>query len=237
MIREKKIFLFLFLLAFTYTSGVKADDAPTATPKMTIDTNTGSEENTDYTGSAPITAHFTSNVENLGNYTALYEWHIYEAGKPNSPYVIRYDENIDYTFVKSGTSYITLSITFVNNTDTIEFDQDSPFSITASESVLKVPNAFSPNGDGQNDVFKVKDGYTSIIKFHGYIFNRWGKKLFEWTDISQGWDGKYNGSDVADGVYFCKIEAMGADGKKYHIQKAINLLRGYNENTSSTTSN
>ena len=66
-----------------------------------------------------------------------------------------------------------------------------------------------------------------IVKFHGYIFNRWGKKLFEWTDITTGWDGKYAGHDVADGVYFCHIEATGADGRKFKIKKAINLIRKY----------
>jgi len=211
------------------------EEYPSASPKMAIETTDGSTEETEYSGSAPIVAHFTSNVENLGDYTALYEWHIYETNKKENPYIVRYDANMDYTFLKSGTSYISLAISFVHGTDTLTYEMDDPFSVTASESVLKVPNAFSPNHDGFNDVFKVKDGYTSIVKFHGYIFNRWGKKIFEWTDPSKGWDGTDGGHDVAVGVYFCKIEATGADGKQFHIHKAINLLRGYDENASTTT--
>jgi gliding motility-associated-like protein len=220
---------------YTLVSAISDDEYPSAEPVMKVETPDGEEQNTEYSGSAPIVAHFTSNVTNLGNYTPLYEWHVYEAGKEDSPYLIRYDADFDYTFVKSGTSYISLNISFVQGQDTISYSLDTPFQITASESVLQVPNAFSPNGDGTNDVFKVKDGYKSIIEFHGYIFNRWGKKLFEWKDISQGWDGRSSGHDVPDGVYFCRIDAKGADGKVYKIRKAINLLRSYLEGSSTTT--
>ena len=112
---------------------------------------------------------------------------------------------------------------------------DSPFKISISESKLEVPNAFSPNGDNINDIFKVKDSYQSIVSFKGMIFNRWGKKLFEWTDITQGWDGRSNGNDVPDGAYFLHIQAKGADGRNYNIRKTINLLRGYQEGTSGVT--
>ena len=203
----------LVLLSLMLTSAMADDEYPSASPKMEIEEEAGLTEETDYSGSAPIVAHFTSNVSALGDYTPLYEWHIYEAGKEDSPYLIRYDANMDYTFTRSGTSYISLAITFVHGTDTIEYEMEEPFSVQASESVLHIPNA---------------------IKFHGYIFNRYGKKLYEWTDITQGWDGKHSGHDVADGVYFCKIEAEGADGKQYHIHKAINLLRGYDKSTTTS---
>ena len=90
-----------------------------------------------------------------------------------------------------------------------------------------MPNAFSPNEDGINDIYKAKNGYQSITEFHAYIFNRWGQKLYEWTDPAGGWDGKFNGKPVEEGVYFVLVEAKGADGKKYHIRRDVNLLRGY----------
>ena len=58
-------------------------------------------------------------------------------------------------------------------------------------SVLLMPNAFSPNGDGINDIYKPKEGYQNIKEFHAYIYNRWGQKLFEWSDPATGWDGTY----------------------------------------------
>jgi len=217
--------LFLNLPTYLFAD----DEAPTATPKCVIETESGLVEDGQYKGSAPIVAHFTSNVENLGVNTALYEWIIYETGKESAPYLKRFDENFDFTFVKKGASYIKLMVTFVNGTDTIGvYEQSEVFKVEVENSVLNVPNAFTPNGDGPNDVFKVKKDYKSIIEFKGYIFNRSGRKIFEWSDISKGWDGTYNGVEMPDGVYFCRIDAKGADGKVYKIRKAINLLRGFN---------
>ena len=101
---------------------------------------------------------------------------------------------------------------------------------TPQVSSLLMPNAFSPNGDGINDIYKPKNGYQNITEFHAYIFNRWGQKLFEWTDPATGWDGTYKGSPVKDGVYFCLVKAKGADGKIYNFKKDVNLLKGYIEN-------
>jgi hypothetical protein len=59
--------------------------------------------------------------------------------------------------------------------------------------------------------------------------------LFDWTDPSQGWNGKFHGTDVKDGVYFVLIKAKGADGHVYNIRKDVNLLRGYTNNSSSSS--
>ena len=96
-----------------------------------------------------------------------------------------------------------------------------------------MPNAFSPNGDGINDYFNVYD-VKSIVKFSGAIYNRWGQQLYTWgideIDCEQcGWDGTYKGTAVKDGVYFVVVNALGADGFKYEIKSAVNLLRGFSE--------
>ncbi len=66
-------------------------------------------------------------------------------------------------------------------------------------SVLLMPNAFSPNGDGINDIYKPKEGYQNIKEFHAYIYNRWGQKLFEWSDPATGWMGPTRGSRLRRG--------------------------------------
>ena len=98
-----------------------------------------------------------------------------------------------------------------------------------------MPNAFSPNSDGENKTFHAKDGYKSIVEFHAYIFNRWGQKLYEWDDPAGGWDGTYNGRPVKEGVYYCLVKAKGADGRKFNIRTDVNLLRGYTEKSSSSS--
>lgn len=207
---------------------------PTANPTMTYVDEDGAEvSESQYDGSAPFKATFKAEPENVGNYTPLYEWRFTKTGA-TTPFLVRYDENTTYDFNESGSYTIELSISFVQGTDTIAYEMDQPFSVTISESKLEVPNAFTPNGDGVNDVFRVKDGYQSIISFKAMVFDRWGKKLYEWTDLTGGWDGRSQGHDVPDGAYYLNVQARGADGRKYHIKKVINLLRGYTENGTAT---
>ncbi len=75
---------------------------------------------------------------------------------------------------------------------------------------IALPNAFSPNGDGLNDVFYVIAGKDVKQVKQFQVFNRWGQKMFERTngktnDISFGWNGYYNGQLVAQGTYVYQI--------------------------------
>jgi gliding motility-associated-like protein len=73
------------------------------------------------------------------------------------------------------------------------------------------------------------------VEFRASIYNRWGQKLYSWTDPYDGWDGTFNGKPVKQGVYYVNVVAKGADGYEYHIRRDVNLLRGYTEVTSTTT--
>ena len=72
-------------------------------------------------------------------------------------------------------------------------DEEDDTEETTKISSLLMPNAFSPNGDGINDIYKPKDGYRNIEEFHAYIYNRWGQKLYEWTLFSLSPRHKDNG--------------------------------------------
>ncbi|MCD4725959.1 MAG: gliding motility-associated C-terminal domain-containing protein, partial [Bacteroidales bacterium] len=69
-----------------------------------------------------------------------------------------------------------------------------------------VPNAFSPDGDGLNDEFKVIKPPDNIESFRMYIYNRWGQLVFETNDVSIGWDGTFKGGEALAGTYAYKIE-------------------------------
>ncbi len=216
----------------------RAQTYPTINPQATYTDSDGNEQTeTAITESAPLAVSFTANAENASGWTAHYEWHFYREGQRSQPYLIRYEENTGYTFTEAGAHYIELWATFVQGTDTVTYTNEyweseaTPLSVSISESKLEFPNAFSPNGDGINDIYKAKDGYQSIVEFEATIFNRWGQKLYSWTDISGGWDGKYKGKDVKQGVYFVLVKAKGADGRKFDIKRDVNLLRGYTETT------
>ena len=68
-----------------------------------------------------------------------------------------------------------------------------------------LPNAFTPNGDGLNDSFKAIPRYDYVNKYHLNIYNRWGQRIYETTDINSGWDGSYKGSPCIIGAYVYHI--------------------------------
>lgn len=128
-------------------------------------------------------------------------------------------------------SFMTLIALSAHAQEVADNDSVASDSTVVLTSTLIMPNAFSPNNDKINDVYMVKS-YQNIVEFHAYIFNRWGQKLYEWTDLEGGWDGTYRGNDVKQGTYFVLVKAKGADGQTYNIRKDVNLLRGYTEGTS-----
>ena len=178
-----------------------------------------------YVGSAPLKFRFVANIESPSP-TLRYEWNFASDEEFNDPISgsPRYEEETIFDFVTSGTFYVRLQ---VSDTET----EDGPtsvsdvFIIQVPESELKIPNAFSPNGDGINDIFKVK--YKSLVSFDAVVYNRWGQKLYQWglTDIDKGWDGTSRGHQVPVGVYFIVVEARGADGVVYKHKGDINILR------------
>lgn len=237
MIHYRKMLLAATLLFVGHIA--MADDIPTINPIATFMTPDGEETGSSYSGSAPLQVRLEANTENLGEWTPHYEWHFTMEGN-DQPYLVRYEQDTEYTFTKAGLHKIMLYATFTMGKDTIEYtkeywEETGPITVSISESKLEMPNAFSPNGDGINDIYKAKSGYQSLVEFHAYIFNRWGQKLYDWTDPADGWDGKYKGKDVKDGVYFVLVKAKGADGRKFNIKRDVNLLRGYTEGTGTAT--
>lgn len=184
------------------------------------DSGVETETRNDFSGQAPLSVSFRANPQDMEGLDPTYEWHFRMEGE-GKDMMVRYEENTDYTFTKAGKTYVTLYVNLGN-----EERDSSRICVTISESKLLMPNAFTPNGDTHNDVYKAKE-YQSIVEFHAYIFNRWGQKLFEWTNPAEGWDGNYNGSPVKEGVYFVVVKARGADGIVYNIRKDVNLLRGF----------
>ena len=224
----------IIMALITLCINVNAQDMPVINPKAVFFNNGAEEESVNISASAPLRAVFTANPEFADGWDATYEWRFYMEGEQDRPYVVRYEQDTEYTFIKAGAHNVVLFAKFTRGDEIVEYNQEywdevGPIRVNISESKLEMPNAFSPNGDGFNDIFKAKDGYQSIVSFHAYIFNRWGQKLFDWTDPADGWDGKYKGKDVAEGVYFVLVEAKGADGRKFNIKRDVNLLRGYKE--------
>lgn len=224
----KHLFAILSLSAIPALAAMAQSTAPNVSPTATYTTSDGEETDDATSGqSAPLTGLFMANPSDIGDYEVRYEWKVYEPGKEDAPLVHRFEENLEYTFTQSGSFRVQLYATFVLDGDTIQYPEEgeeTPFVVSISESKLEFPNAFSPNGDGYNDILKAKDGYQSIVKFEASVFNRWGHKLYSWSNPAEGWDGKAGGKTVSDGAYFLVVNAMGADGRKFKFRKTINVL-------------
>ena len=86
-----------------------------------------------------------------------------------------------------------------------------------------VPNAFSPNGDNQNDVVYVRGQNIESVAFK--IFDRWGEKVFESNTQSDGWDGKHKGELLDPDVYVYHLKVVCVDGQENLIKGNITLLK------------
>ena len=86
-----------------------------------------------------------------------------------------------------------------------------------------VPNAFSPNLDGVNDVLYVRGKCLKNLTF--MIFNRWGEKVFETSDQKIGWDGTFNGELLNTAVFVYRLEGTTFDGNAFSQKGNITLIR------------
>lgn len=90
-------------------------------------------------------------------------------------------------------------------------------------SSIFIPNAFSPNKDDKNDIFRARS--ENITNIHLLVYNRWGEKIFESFNLSEGWDGTYKGQELPPDVYAYCIEAICPGDKKYFKKGNVTLLK------------
>jgi gliding motility-associated-like protein len=88
-----------------------------------------------------------------------------------------------------------------------------------------IPTAFTPNGDGNNDVFRIPHlRYQKLVEFN--IYNRWGQIIFHnASDLKKGWDGTFNGEKQDMGVYSYMIIVARPDGTQKIYKGDVTLLR------------
>ena len=152
----------------------------------------------------------------LTNYSTNYSknfWSFSDSQGDSSLNVIR-------SYTTSGTYSVTL-LTFGEKgcTDSSSYDF-----VLEQKSSLILPNIFTPNGDGANDVYKpTSNGIRSLKAF---VYNRYGVLVTSWTTVNGFWDGHtYSGEACDDGVYFIVVEATGSDGQYYGLNSTITLAR------------
>jgi large repetitive protein len=91
------------------------------------------------------------------------------------------------------------------------------------DKTIYIPNAFSPNGDGVNDIFNV--AVQDVSEYELKVFNRWGELMFLSTDKKTGWDGNYKGKEMPPSVFVYHARFVFPDGEKKNKKGSFVLIR------------
>ena len=97
--------------------------------------------------------------------------------------------------------------------------------VTVIPYCIRVKNAFTPNGDGINDLWLVYDQYDCLKNVTVKVFNRYGNQVYESKDYRNNWDGRYSGKPLPDGTYYAVLEFTLINGKKSIIKSDVSILR------------
>jgi gliding motility-associated-like protein len=161
------------------------------------------------TGLAPLYVDFTNNSSGASGYTWIFgdgtqdtvfnPTHVFTAPGEYTVMLIAYN-----SFGCPDTVYVKIKV--------------------VEKSRITVPNIFTPNKDGVNDLFNpIVNGLSAI---RGVIYNRWGELIYKWDSPKGGWDGRTNsGLEVPDGIYYYIVDAEGSDGELYQSAGFITLVR------------
>jgi len=91
------------------------------------------------------------------------------------------------------------------------------------EPLIYIPNIFTPNNDGHNDIFYARG--QQVESFHIMIYNRWGNKVFEYNDINQGWNGTCNGRECGEAVFYYVSDIVFTNGESTTKKGTVTLVR------------
>ncbi|HBF87430.1 MAG TPA: hypothetical protein DDX39_02220 [Bacteroidales bacterium] len=178
---------------------------------------TAAFEVTDTSGVAEYEACFYNKSDNADSA----EWHF---NNEETFYQIVKETSPCFTYEHGGEFWVRLISTSTEGCkDTAYYE----FIHVEAIPDVEAPNVFTPNGDNVNDKFTIKT--ETLESFEGYIFNRWGRKVYEWSDVNdEGWDGTINGgAKAAPGVYYYIIKAVGSDpdATEFELKGNVTLIR------------
>ncbi|MBK9284861.1 MAG: gliding motility-associated C-terminal domain-containing protein [Sphingobacteriaceae bacterium] len=205
--------LYFYTVTNTLT-GCKANGTVEVVPG---DLNANFEANPSV-GYAPLTVNFTNlSSTSLSSNSIITVWSFGNGTSQTTT------SNINTSSIYNAPGSYTVMIISTKGTCV-----DTAYRVVLAEmpSKLEVPNIFTPNGDGSNDVFFLK--VAGIGEIHAIIHDRWGNKVYE-TNSATGniaWEGKnFQGAECSAGVYFYIITAKGKDGKEYSSKGNVTLMR------------
>jgi gliding motility-associated-like protein len=174
-----------------------------------------------------VTAHPPFTMQLWNNDTTIYLGESVQLNVTGAPYYYWNPTNyISYSQSNDGLATPLTDITYyVTGVSLLQgCPQTDSFHVTVIEQDVFIPSAFTPNGDGYNDVFHVTA--RKLVTLQEFkIMNRWGQQIFETRDISKGWDGTFKGKMQDAGVYYYMIKVATPSGKTQFLKGDITLIR------------
>ena len=204
--------------SLTPTVTEAGDYTLTVTDNLTGCSSSSTVSVTQAIATASITANPTSGIAPLdvaftgtGAGNPIYSWSFGDGNTSNN-------QNPNNTFT---TGTYTVILTTISGTCTATATVEI---VVEDGLTLEIPNVFTPNNDGANDVFTIKS--TGVKEISLQIFNRWGEKLYEFSGAKASWDGLApNGAKVPEATYFYFVKAIGFDGTEIEKHGTLNLFR------------
>lgn len=165
------------------------------------------------TGTPPLTVQFGNN----SSFASAFGW---DYGNGQSESTTDPNESVSSIYNTPGTFIVILTAS-----NGICSSNDSLIVIVnpIPDPEIKVPNIFTPDGDGVNDFFMIQTQYATDLK--GVIVNRWGNNVYELKDLQDQWDGLINGNEAHEGTYFIRYTVTGESGAVINGQGFFELRR------------
>jgi len=204
------------LSAGTYTITV-SNTTCSSTYNVEI-TNSGSINvdfnHTELYNAVNIPFYFTNNttVDLSDNVQTNYIWEFGDG-------IISNNENPEHTYKDYGTFNVKLLAIADNGC------KDSlTLKVKVDEKEVKMPNIFTPNGDGKHDVLILKP--KPLTNYYAAVYDRNGREITHWNDPNIGWNGKLkSGDDASEGVYYYIVSGIDTDGKRFNYKSFVHLTR------------
>lgn len=188
-------------------------------------------------GCSPVSVTFTNSSQN----TSSYEWH-FNNGDPvvntsamDSQSAVFTSSTVVMIIASdvndcADTTYATIDVVQCGCTDPTALNYDGSAVIDDGSCIYPIPtvtapNVFTPNNDGDNDMFFLTTANTTEVEL--IITNRWGNVMFETISPNPAWNGKIDGhgADASEGVYFFRYKATGVNGDVVEGHGFLHLIR------------
>jgi gliding motility-associated-like protein len=167
---------------------------------------------TELYSSVDVPIYFTNETQVKETEKATYKW-IFDDGTTSEQI------NSEHIYKTSGEYNVKL-IAYTKNGCV----DSTSIKLKIYQEQLNMPNIFTPNGDGINDLLILNP--KPLTNYKAFVFNRNGVEVSHWEKPNLGWNGKLNtGDDATEGVYYYVVTGIGEDGKNFQYKSFVNLNR------------